>query len=73
MKIVLVNEKAFARPKCAKRKTKRSTEYNLNTQTWVNRSTYLKKLREAKHSVTTEMSCLNMMTDLIGLENFGGE
>ena len=28
--------------KCAKSKIKRSIENNLNTQTWVNRSTYLK-------------------------------
>ena len=28
--------------KCAKRKIKRSIENNLNTKTWVNRSTYLK-------------------------------
>ena len=40
--MALVNEKTFSHRKCAKRKTKWSTEYNMNTQTWVNRSTYLK-------------------------------
>ena len=39
-------KKHFLAPdqKCAKRKIKRSIENNLNTQTWVNRSTYLKTM-----------------------------
>ena len=38
-------EKYFLVPdqKCAKRKIKRSVENNLNTPTWVNKSTYLKR------------------------------
>ena len=41
----ITNEKYFLVPdqKCAKRKIKRSVENNLNTQTWVNKSTYLKR------------------------------
>ena len=59
--------------KCAKRKIKRSIENNLNTQTRVNRSTYLKTVLRNQVFSNDQDELLQMMANSIGLENFGGE
>ena len=68
-------KKHFLAPdqKCAKRKIKRSIENNLNTQTWVNRSTYLKTVLRNQVFSNDRDELLQMMADSIGFENFGGE
>ena len=59
--------------KCAKRKIKRSIENSLNTQTRVNRSTYLKIVQRNQVFSNNRDELLQMMADSIGFENFGGE
>ena len=68
-------KKYFLAPdqKCAKRKIKRSIENNLNTETRVNRSTYLKRaLRNQAYSYNRD-ELLKDDADSIGSENFGGK
>ena len=73
--MTLLNEKDFLAPnqKCAKRKIKRSIENNLNTQTRVNRSTYLKSMLRNQLFSNNQDELLRMMANSIGFENFGGE
>ena len=68
-------KKHFLAPdqKYAKRKIKRSAENNLNTQTRVNRSTYLKTVLRNQVFSNDRDELLQMMADSIGFENFGGE
>ena len=68
-------KKHFLAPdqKCTKRKRKRSIENNLNTQTRVNRSTYLKTVLRNQVFSNDRDELLQMMADSIGFENFGGE
>ena len=68
-------KKHFLAPdqKCTKRKMKRSIEYSLNTQTRVNRSTYLKTVMRNQVFSNDRDELLQMMADSIGFENFGGE
>ena len=68
-------KKYFLAPdqKCVKSKIKRSIENNLNTQTWVNRSTYLKTVLRNQIFSNNRGELLQMMADSIGFENFGGE
>ena len=68
-------KKHFLMPdqKCAKRKIKRSIENNLNTQTRVNRSTYLKT---ALGNQVFSYDRDELLTDdgrLNRIQNFGGE
>ena len=65
-------KKHFLAPdqKCAKRKIKRSIENNLNTQTRVNRSTYLKTVLRNQVFSNDRDELLQMMADSIGFENF---
>ena len=65
-------KKDFLAPnqKCAKRKIKRSIENNLNTQTRVNRSTYLKTVLRNQVFSNDRDELLQMMADSIGFENF---
>ena len=68
-------KKHFLAPdqKCAKRKIKRSIENKMNTQTRVNKSTYLKTgLRNQVFSNDRD-ELLQMMANSMGFENFGGE
>ena len=68
-------KKHFLAPdqKCTKSKIKRSIENNLNTQTRVNRSTYLKTVLRNQVFSNNRGELLQMMTDSVGFENFGGE
>ena len=65
-------KKHFLAPdqKCAKRKI-RSIESNLNTQTRVNRSTYLKTVLRNQVFSNNRGELLQMMADSIGKLNFG--
>ena len=68
-------KKHFLAPdqKCAKSKIKRSIENNLNTQTRVNRSTYLKTVLRNQVFSNNRDELLQMMVDSIGFKNFGDE
>ena len=71
-------KKYFLAPdqKCSKRKIKRSIENNLNTETLVNRSTYLKRaLRNLAYSYNRDelLKDGKMVADSIGSENFEGK
>ena len=66
-------KKHFLAPdqKCAKSKIKRSIENNLNTQTRVNRSIYLKTVLRNQVFSNNRGELLQMMADSIGKLNFG--
>ena len=68
-------KKHFLAPdqKYAKLKIKRSIENNLNTQTRVNKSTYLKTVLRNQVFSNNRDELLQMMVDSIGFKNFGDE